>query len=79
MAERVVHMLEVIQIQEDDGQGCLVVLCQPNGLLSAFCRLRYASGTALQVLPHSWRQCICLEAWPEKGLIHVARFLWTGS
>ena len=72
-------MLEVIQVQEDDGQRCLVVLCQPNGLLSAFCRLRYASGTALQVLPHSWRQCICLEAWPEKGLIHVAQFLWTGS
>ena len=45
-------MLEVIQVQEDDGQRCLVVLCQPNGLLSAFCRLRYASGTALQVLPY---------------------------
>ena len=38
MAERVVHMLEVIQIQEDDGQGRLVVLCQPNGLLRAFCQ-----------------------------------------
>ena len=31
-------MLEVIQVQEDDGQGCLVVLRQPNGLLRAFCQ-----------------------------------------
>ena len=31
-------MLEVIQVQEGDGQRCLVVLCQPNGLLRAFCQ-----------------------------------------